>query len=202
MQRQQDVEAAAVQRDLAVRAHEDIIVGDVLGIERPVVNARLALLREEVARAVRVREARRGDAVVVLGDGLDERGDLLRRLKLIAAVGQIIALVELDRQRQLQLRLRGKCLCRDGRVRHSRAAFRDDDNDRHKDDEDRDQRQQRLLRQLQKAAEKALRLSSAPWLFHSFFFHAVPSDCLVNRSDVPPGYSIAIFSEYTIDFSK
>ena len=146
MQRQQDVEAAAVQRDLAVRTHEDIIVGDVLGIERPVVNARLGLLREEVARAVRVREARRGDAVVVLGDGLDERGDLLRRLKLIAAVGQIIALVDLDRQRQLQLRLRGKCLCRDGRVRHSRAAFRDDDNDRHKDDEDRDQRQQRLLR--------------------------------------------------------
>ena len=61
---------------------------------------------------------------------------------------------------------------------------------------------QEAIRQLQKAAEKALRLSSAPWLFHSFFFHAVPSDCLVNRSDVPPEYSIAIFSEYTIDFSK
>ena len=28
VQRQQDVEAAAVQRDLAVRTHEDIIVGD------------------------------------------------------------------------------------------------------------------------------------------------------------------------------
>ena len=103
MQRQQHVQIAARKTQDAVHTGEDVLILRVAGIrliQAPVVHAAGGLLRKQPARAVRVGVRGGGDGVVIFRDELRHFGELLGACELMAAVGDIVTLVQLRLQRQ------------------------------------------------------------------------------------------------------
>ena len=97
MQRQQQIVILAVQPQLTVRADEDVPVLDVqrlLLIQTPIVRHAAVFLCEQPAGAILVFKQRAGDALVIFDNQLLHRVELLARLKLIAAVGDEVAAVD------------------------------------------------------------------------------------------------------------
>ena len=129
MQRQQQIVILAVQPQLTVRADEDVPVLDVqrlLLIQTPIVRHAAVFLCEQPAGAILVFKQRAGDALVIFDDQLLHRVELLARLKLIAAVGDEVAAVDVGLHIERECLVAGpECRClnfRSSRQAHPPAA--------------------------------------------------------------------------------
>ena len=140
MNRQQQIECAAGQRELSVLTHENIpvlCVLRILGVQAPAVCAAgFVGLGEYDAAAVAVVVGCGSHALVILRDKLGHGRQGFFCFKLIAAVGDKVRTVEIlgDRHGQIQRCTGGERLCLNGVARGFGAApcnQHDDENQQH-----------------------------------------------------------------------